>query len=151
MEFIESERGNQKLNIKLKKNCGGQLSQGAIVLLPWIMYYKYRVWCLCCKLSPQVLVFIQNCKRPCNITAFILHGQSTFLLIKTSACAVMVVTSPRFLCRLTVLIKLLVAVSSTRQRNLGLGCDLSQYNYKSNDIAIVWLIEVRIRYVIKHN
>ena len=28
MEFIESERGNQKLNIKLKKICGGQLSQG---------------------------------------------------------------------------------------------------------------------------
>jgi hypothetical protein len=27
MEFIESERGNQKLNIKLKKNC----SRGAIV------------------------------------------------------------------------------------------------------------------------
>jgi hypothetical protein len=26
MEFIESERDNQKLNIKLKKNCGGQLS-----------------------------------------------------------------------------------------------------------------------------
>jgi hypothetical protein len=26
MEFIESERGNQKLNIKQKKNCGGQLS-----------------------------------------------------------------------------------------------------------------------------
>ena len=32
-----------------------------------------------------------------------------------------------------------------------ISCDLSQYNYKSNDIAIVWLIEVRIRYVIKHN
>jgi len=28
MEFIESERGNQKLNIKLKNICGGQLSQG---------------------------------------------------------------------------------------------------------------------------
>ena len=28
MEFIESERGNQKLNIKPKKNCGGQLSKG---------------------------------------------------------------------------------------------------------------------------
>jgi hypothetical protein len=26
MEFIESERGNQKLNIKLKTICGGQLS-----------------------------------------------------------------------------------------------------------------------------
>jgi hypothetical protein len=45
MEFIESERGNQKLNLKLKKICGGQLSyggycprgaivRGAIVLLP---------------------------------------------------------------------------------------------------------------------
>ena len=45
MEFIESERGNQKLNLKLKKICGGQLSYGgycprgaivwgAIVLLP---------------------------------------------------------------------------------------------------------------------
>ena len=30
MEFIESERGNQKLNIKLKKNCGGQLSRGLL-------------------------------------------------------------------------------------------------------------------------
>jgi hypothetical protein len=30
MEFIESERGNQKLNIKLKKNCGGQLSGGLL-------------------------------------------------------------------------------------------------------------------------
>ena len=59
MEFIESEKGNQKLNIKLKKNCGGQLSQGgycprgaivrgaivrgaivrgAIVLLPNLIY-----------------------------------------------------------------------------------------------------------------
>ena len=31
MEFIESERGNQKLNIKLKKNCGNY-PRGAIVL-----------------------------------------------------------------------------------------------------------------------
>ena len=31
MEFIESERGNQKLNIKLKKNCGGNYPRGAIV------------------------------------------------------------------------------------------------------------------------
>ena len=30
MEFIQSERGNQKLNIKLKKNCGGQLSGGLL-------------------------------------------------------------------------------------------------------------------------
>jgi hypothetical protein len=28
MEFIESERGNQKLKIKLKTICGGQLSGG---------------------------------------------------------------------------------------------------------------------------
>ena len=32
MEFIESERGNQKLNIKVKKICGGQnCPRGAIV------------------------------------------------------------------------------------------------------------------------
>jgi hypothetical protein len=31
MEFIESKRGNQKLNIKLKKICGGQLSCS-----PWL-------------------------------------------------------------------------------------------------------------------
>ena len=30
MEFIESERGNQKLNIKLKNICGGQLSGGQL-------------------------------------------------------------------------------------------------------------------------
>jgi hypothetical protein len=30
MEFIESERGNQKLNIKLKNICGGQLSGGLL-------------------------------------------------------------------------------------------------------------------------
>jgi hypothetical protein len=30
MEFIESERGNQKQNIKLKKICGGQLSGGLL-------------------------------------------------------------------------------------------------------------------------
>ena len=30
MEFIESERGNQKLNIKQKKICGGQLSGGLL-------------------------------------------------------------------------------------------------------------------------
>jgi hypothetical protein len=34
MEFIESERGNQKLNIKLKKNCGGQLSGGLLSCSP---------------------------------------------------------------------------------------------------------------------
>ena len=28
MEFIESERGNQKLKIELNKICGGQLSGG---------------------------------------------------------------------------------------------------------------------------
>jgi hypothetical protein len=43
MEFIESERGNQKLNIKLKKNCGGNyprvaIVRGAIVLLPLDIY-----------------------------------------------------------------------------------------------------------------
>ena len=32
MEFIESERGNQRLNIKLKKICGGQLSKGGYCL-----------------------------------------------------------------------------------------------------------------------
>ena len=33
MEFIESERGNQKLNIKLKKKLwGGNYPRGAIVL-----------------------------------------------------------------------------------------------------------------------
>jgi hypothetical protein len=30
MEFIESERGNQKLKIKLKTICGGQLSGGLL-------------------------------------------------------------------------------------------------------------------------
>ena len=30
MEFIDSERGNQKLKIKLKKMCGGQLSGGKL-------------------------------------------------------------------------------------------------------------------------
>jgi hypothetical protein len=34
MEFIQSERGNQKLNIKLKKNCGGQLSGGLLSCSP---------------------------------------------------------------------------------------------------------------------
>jgi hypothetical protein len=40
MEFIESERGNQKLNIKLKKKLwGGYCPRGAIVLLPkkWVI------------------------------------------------------------------------------------------------------------------
>ena len=36
MEFIESERGNQKLNIKQKKNCGGQLSGGLLSCSPFI-------------------------------------------------------------------------------------------------------------------
>ena len=31
MEFIESERGNQKLKIKLNKICGGQLSGGGLL------------------------------------------------------------------------------------------------------------------------
>ena len=35
MEFIESERGNQKLNIKQKKICGGQLSGGLLSCSPF--------------------------------------------------------------------------------------------------------------------
>ena len=31
MEFIESEKGNQKLNIKLKKMCGGAIILGGLL------------------------------------------------------------------------------------------------------------------------
>jgi hypothetical protein len=37
MEFIESERGNQKLNIKLKKICGGQLSCFHFIGIAWFL------------------------------------------------------------------------------------------------------------------
>jgi hypothetical protein len=42
MEFIESERGNQKLNMKLIKFVGAIfLGGGAIVLLPVLLLKKY--------------------------------------------------------------------------------------------------------------
>jgi hypothetical protein len=48
MEFIESERGNQKLKIKLKTICGGQLSGG------------YCLWGSDCKLLKFITLLVSK-------------------------------------------------------------------------------------------
>jgi hypothetical protein len=59
MEFIESERGNQKLNIKLKNICGV-----AIVLLP---LWTLSIYCKIILFKTVVVYVGLSCKLHVNI------------------------------------------------------------------------------------
>jgi hypothetical protein len=61
MEFIESERGNRKLNIKLQKNCGRQLSRGLLSCSQvWHIIHICQTYCLTDRKEISTALHIYN-------------------------------------------------------------------------------------------